>query len=99
MPNVTNPIRLVDIARKAGVSKITVAKVLHDTGGKNTRVSEATAKRVCRIATTLNYHPNLAARQLTGQKSNIIGGIIDSMAPETVLKELSIIERMAADQR
>ncbi len=92
-----NQVRLIDIARKAGVSKITVAKVLHDTGGKNTRVSEATAGRVRKIAAKLNYRPNLAARQLAGQKSKIIGGIIDSLAPETVIKELSSIERMAAD--
>jgi DNA-binding LacI/PurR family transcriptional regulator len=90
-------VRLIDIAQKAGVSKITVAKVLHNTGGQNTRVGEATAERVRKIAAELNYRPNLTARQLTARKSFIIGAIIDSSAPETVIKELATIERVAME--
>jgi DNA-binding LacI/PurR family transcriptional regulator len=91
-------VRLIDIAQKAGVSKITVAKVLHNTGGQNTRVGEATAERVRKIAAELNYRPNLTARQLSGRKSFIIGAIIDSSATETVIKELATIERLAMEQ-
>lgn len=93
----TGAVRLIDIARKAGVSKITVSKVLHDHGGSNTRVSEATAKKVRQIAHEMNYRPNMAARQLTSQKSYLIGGLIDSMAPLTYTKRLMALERTAAD--
>ena len=41
-----NAVRLADIAREVGVSIVTVAKVLNNTGGKNTRVSEKTASRI-----------------------------------------------------
>lgn len=90
--------RLIDIAAKAGVSKVTVAKVLHKTGGNNTRVSEKTAEKIRRIAAELNYIPNNVARQLSGKKNNIIGVVIDSFAPQTHFARLSLMERCAAEK-
>lgn len=88
--------RLIDIARVVGVSKITVAKALHGTGGDNARVSVKTAEKIRKIASELNYQPNLAARQLGGHRSNVIGVIIDSHAPENVQKQLAMMEQYAA---
>lgn len=93
-----HPIRLLDIAKKAGVSQITVSKVLHNRGGKNTRVSEGTAERIRKIAAELKYRPNLAARQLAGERSYLIGGILDPFANETYTKRLITMERLAASR-
>ena len=87
-------VRLIDIARQAGVSAITVSKVLHNRNGNNTRVSTATAERVREIATRLNYRPNLAARQLAGDRPRLIGGILDASPNETSLRRLIAMEQL-----
>ena len=60
---------LVDIARAAGVSSVTVSKVLNGQAG----ASAATRQRVRAIAEQLGYVPNLAARGLAGRRTNLIG--------------------------
>ncbi len=91
-----NRIRLSDIARKTGVSTVAVAKVLHGTGGKNTRVGKETALRVKEVAKRMNYTPNLVAQRLAGKQSRIIGVVIDSCAPQVSFNRLSEMERSAA---
>ncbi|NLE29739.1 MAG: LacI family transcriptional regulator [Phycisphaerae bacterium] len=93
-----SPIRLIDIARRAGVSAVAVSKVLHNRGGNRTRVSETTAEKIRAIASELNYRPNMAAQQLAGVRSYLIGGILDSHANETFIKRLAVMERAAADR-
>ncbi len=88
--------KLADIAQIAGVSIPTVAKALNGTGGSNTRVSEKTAKKIKSIARKMGYRPNLIARQLAGKKSQIIGVIIDSYAPQIAFNRLAEMERQAA---
>jgi len=65
--------RLADVAHDVGVSRQTAAKVLHGTGGCNTRVSPETAKRIREAAERLNHRPNPIARQLSGQRSRTLG--------------------------
>lgn len=61
---------LEDIARKAGVSKMTVSRVLRGGSG----FSEATRDRVLRIAETLGYVPNrLAAAFGADQAGTLVG--------------------------
>ncbi len=74
-------LKLSDIAARAKVSRTTISRVLFGTGGANIRVSEATRARILRIASKLDYRPNVAARMLTGKGSGIIGVLIDSHAP------------------
>ena len=50
-----------DVARRAGVSTMTVSRVVNDNG----RVSEATRQRVRRAIAELGYQPNQLARSLT----------------------------------
>ena len=92
------PLRLVDIAALAGVSRITVSKVLLGTGGANTRVSAATRKKIQAIAAAANYRPNMAARMLTGKGSGIIGAIIDSEAPAIYFDCLRHMEKAVAEK-
>ena len=53
-------IRIVDIAKMAGVSVGTVDRVIHNRG----RVSEENRKKVQAILEMVNYQPNLMARSL-----------------------------------
>jgi LacI family transcriptional regulator len=62
-----------DVARKAGVSAATVSYVL---SGKDSRISEATRKRVMAAAQALDYTPNSIARSLAAQATWTIGLVV-----------------------
>jgi len=63
---------LTDVARAAGVSPFTVSAVFNG-ARSNTRVSEATRKRIEEAAAALNYHPNAVARSLARRRTNALG--------------------------
>ncbi|MET0322676.1 MAG: LacI family DNA-binding transcriptional regulator, partial [Duganella sp.] len=58
-----------DVARQAGVSPMTVSRVLNG----DTRVRDATRRRVADAMAALNYAPNQAARSLAGGRAIRIG--------------------------
>lgn len=66
------PTRMIDIAEKAGVSRMAVSAVLMGTGSGRIGVSTKTAERIRQIAAELGYRPNAAARQLAGKRSGVI---------------------------
>jgi len=74
------PITIRDVAAAAGVSPMSVSKVLHGRG-RNVRVSEETAEHIRQIATKLAYRPNLLARSFRQQRTQTIGLVFQS-APE-----------------
>lgn len=92
----TNTVRLVDIARKVGVSHVAAGAVLLGSGKNSVRVGKETSEKIRRVAREMNYQPNMAARQLKGMRSNVIGVIIDSYAPKIFFDRLSEMERQAA---
>ena len=61
-----------DVALRAGVSKVAVSVVLHNTR-TNTRVSPATRERILQAAQDLQYTPNGVARALLRRRMNIVG--------------------------
>ncbi len=61
--------RIKDVAQRAGVSSMTVSRVLN----KDTKVSTAKTKLVMEAVNALNYRPNVAARRLASNKSFFIG--------------------------
>ncbi|EHD19471.1 MULTISPECIES: LacI family DNA-binding transcriptional regulator [Brenneria] len=63
---------MLDVAKKAGVSKATVSRVL--TG--NNYVSKTTRDRVFRAIEEMGYRPNLLARNLATRKSQSIGLVV-----------------------
>ena len=73
---------ILDIARKSGLGKSTVARALSGTGS----VSERTRKKVCLAADQLNYRPNMAARVLKSRENRVLGVVI----PETNSREFLI---------
>ena len=62
-------VTLRDVAAKAGVSYQTVSKVLNDKGD----FSSDTKNRVWAAIEELKYRPNISARNLRTQSSNLIG--------------------------
>lgn len=69
-------VRLVDIAEKLDLTKVSVSKALRD----HPDISEKTRDKVKIVARQMGYRPNLVARSLTSQKSQTIGVIIPKMA-------------------
>ncbi|WP_216326941.1 LacI family DNA-binding transcriptional regulator [Deinococcus aestuarii] len=63
------PATLADVARLAGVSKMTASNVINGKPG----MSEATRQRVLRAVEQTGYVANPAARRLAGRRSNLIG--------------------------
>lgn len=66
-----------DVARAAGVSIKTVSRVLN----RAPNVREATRDKVRAAAETLNYQPNLSARQLASKRTFLIGMLYEDPNP------------------
>lgn len=64
---------MLDIAKKAGVSKATVSMVLNK---RDQSISEETKKKILKLAEELNYIPNSLARGLSTKKTGTIGIIL-----------------------
>ena len=66
------PVTIKDVAKAAGVSPSTVTRVIQN---KST-ISNQTKKRVRKAMKDLNYHPNLNARSLVSNYSQVIGLVL-----------------------
>jgi DNA-binding LacI/PurR family transcriptional regulator len=67
---------IVDIARKLGVSAMTVSRALSG----STEVSEETRQRVIACASELRYRPHRWARSLVTRTSSIVGIVVPDIA-------------------
>jgi LacI family transcriptional regulator len=70
-PLVSN-LTLEDIAKKAGVSRSTVSRVVNE----HPNVREEVRNRVWEVIRSTGYHPNAAARTLASQRSWMIGLVL-----------------------
>lgn len=68
---------VMDVARRAGVSHATAARVLTGSGAGVIRVSDETSDRIQRIAKSMNFRANKGARLLRAKKSDLLGVVID----------------------
>ena len=68
MPNLT----LEDIAKKAGVSRSTVSRVINN----RPNVREDVRARVMEVISSTGYQPNVAAQSLASQRSSMIGIVL-----------------------
>ncbi len=66
---------IAEIARRANVSTATVSRTLNQSGP----VKAATARKVWRAVTELNYYPNSHARALVSGRSRLIGLIVSDI--------------------
>ena len=69
-------VKLEDIAKETGFSISTVSRVLSNS---NYPVSEQIREQVLRVAETMGYEPNIAARSLRTDRTNTIGIIVDDL--------------------
>ena len=67
-----------DVARLAGVSIKTVSRVLN----REPNVRQTTREKVGAAVETLNYHPNLPARQLASKRTFLIGMLYGDPNPD-----------------
>jgi DNA-binding LacI/PurR family transcriptional regulator len=65
-----------DVANLAGVSQSTVSRVLNQSADSAVLISEDTAQRVYDAVKQLGYYPNLTARSLRGQKTQLLAMMI-----------------------
>lgn len=65
---------MLDVSRRAGVSKATVSRVLNGTG----QVKESTRQKVFKAMQALDYRPNFLARSLAHRTSNSIGLVVST---------------------
>jgi LacI family transcriptional regulator len=87
------PVTLKDIALRAGVTSATVSMVINN----KPNISEATRKKVLKIAKELNYYPNVIARGLATSRSNAIGVIVPNLASSFVVRVLQGIKSTNRD--
>ncbi|HEU4745019.1 MAG TPA: LacI family DNA-binding transcriptional regulator [Anaerolineales bacterium] len=69
-------IKLEDIAKETGFSISTVSRVLSNSSYP---VSEPIREKVLRVAETMGYEPNIAARSLRTDRTDTIGIIVDDL--------------------
>ena len=84
-------IRLKDIAGQAGVSVMTVSKVLRDAPD----ISAATKARVRQIAKQLGYVPDSNAQSLRTRTTKLLGVIVSTVNNPVVARVLLAIEERA----
>lgn len=88
--NKNNKISLAEIAKAAGVSKMTASRVLRDDGG----YSESTRTKVMAEVERLGYVPNRLATVFAGdQKSTFVGVSIPELGNEIFTQVLEGIDR------
>ena len=71
-------VTLKDVGREAGVSSITVSRVLNGATSA-VPISEATRRRVLDAAARLGYQPNVMARGLRTNRSKIVGVMVEDI--------------------
>lgn len=68
-------VRMVDVARRAGVATVTVSRVLHESDS----VAPATRARVEAAIAELGYLPNLVARSLVAARTGMVAALIPTI--------------------
>lgn len=86
------PVTLREVARAAGVSTASASRALARHGA----VSAELRQRIQAAADRLGYTPNLAARSLAGQRSGLVGVMVDSLAEPPLGDAIAALERRLA---
>src|SRR5690625_769993 len=86
-------VTLNDVARAAGVSVITVSRVLN----KPELVSEKTRKRVKAVVQEMGYVPNLLAGNLKSNRSRLIVVLMPTISGSPFLKSIQVFTDYVTD--
>lgn len=85
------PVRMKDVAARAGVSLQTVSRVLNSSGP----FTAETAARVREAVLELGYRPNLSARSLASKQSRTVGVVVLGEARHGLASSLLAVEQAA----
>jgi LacI family transcriptional regulator len=91
---IRKPSKLSEVAKIAGVSPITASRAIRGVG----YVSEAARERIMAAAAQLNYTPDMLARRMRGDKSNLIGVFVNNYG-SLVLHEITRMISAEARER
>jgi DNA-binding LacI/PurR family transcriptional regulator len=69
-------VTIADVAKRAGVSKTTVSRILN---GNYSHTTEETKRRVLEVIESLDYRPNALAKGLKSMKTNVIGIVLSNL--------------------
>jgi LacI family transcriptional regulator len=86
---------IAEIARRANVSTATVSRTLNQSGP----VKAATARKVWRAVTELNYYPNSHARALVSGRSRLIGLIVSDITNPFFPELIHRFQSLAAEEQ
>lgn len=84
MHDVRQSVTIKQVAERAGVSLMTVSRVINDKG----LVKPATREKVQQAIEDLNYRPNISARRLAGGKALFVGLLYHNPSPGYLTKIL-----------
>jgi Transcriptional regulators len=91
-PEPAKPPTILDVARRAGVSKSTVSNVVRGVRS----ITPETHLKVTRAIEELGYRPNILARQMVHQRTTIFGVVVGDLANPFYAEMAKQIERSAA---
>lgn len=86
-------VRLVDIAERLNITKVSVSKALRN----HTDISEETRAEVVRVADEMGYTPNLVARSLSSQRSYTVGVVVPKIAHTFFASVIDSIQQTATE--
>src|SRR5687767_4894874 len=86
---------IAEIAKRASVSTATVSRTLNQSGP----VKAATARKVWRAVTELNYYPNSHARALVSGRSRLIGLIVSDISNPFFPELIEAFQALAAEKQ
>lgn len=86
--------KLSEVAKIAGVSPITASRAIRGVG----YVSESAKARIMEAAAQLNYTPDMLARRMRGDKSNLIGVFVNNYGSIVLHELISRISHAAREQ-
>ena len=87
-------VNIYDVAKKAGVSVVTVSRVLNNSGN----VREKNIKKVMDAAKELDYKPNAAARSLARGTTGMIGLVLPSAEDSFMSRIMQSAERVLREK-
>src|SRR5512144_3075080 len=87
----SNRVTMSDVARQAGVSLMTVSRVINNKGD----VSGETRQRVLEVISNLGYRPSAIARSLATKETSTIGLVIPDVSNAFFAEITQGVERLA----